>query len=791
MKWTGWLFVLRWRPVRSFLTAGAAAAVLLLGGCVNRSADHRPLVEYFDFSAAHAEATRWSQTGHIDFGTPDSRDSLMSGWSVDELWGGDTSFVWGIGDSSELQFDRFSRGDLRLQLRCRPLVGTGGQATRAFHIAVNGMSVTQVELQPGDFRTYEVLIPSDSLSLGGNRIVFHYDSAPLEESRPFGEKRDLRVAWDWLKVDSNESHRAPLPADGTGDYALVLPLETRTDFFVELRPGSRIQWTAANAWDGASASSTELHIEIETDGGERQTFVIRAPGLSEKNPVSPRLPPVRTFARISFLAVRNSGDVGAGGAQGMALYEPRLVGPPDPRKKTLSPQPTPENPAPPIIEQRQRPNIIVYLIDALRADHLGVYGYSKPVSPEIDSFAADAVVFERTFAQSSWTKTSVASILTGLFPLSHGTFHREDLLHKTPDVLPELLLEAGYQTMAVSASTVISPDFGFDRGFEEFHFIEASGNDFPIFAYSDVITDRFLGWVSDRVEDDEPFFAYIHTLDPHEPYGPPDLARDEISPRPSRIWELTRHWESRIDAFLETHDELSELDVRDHLLQLYDRDISFNDRQFGRLIEALKELGIYDSTVIVLLSDHGEEFLDHGHWTHGQTLYVEQLGIPLLLKLPRQWGRGRRVSSTAQQVDVTPTLLEAAGVEMPSSLEGRSLLPLIERFSRKAKEAAPVTDDLVLSNLRLDVAETDSIIWNNLHLIRWRPDEPGEKVELYDLASDPHEQTDLAPDRPAAVGFLRTLLRTSVRERSVSYQPQQIKIQGSVEERLRALGYIE
>jgi hypothetical protein len=128
---------------------------------------------------------------------------------------------------------------------------------------------------------------------------------------------------------------------------------------------------------------------------------------------------------------------------------------------------------------------------------------------------------------------------------------------------------------------------------------------------------------------------------------------------------------------------------------------------------------------------------------------------------------------------------------MPSSFEGRSLLPLIEGFSRKEKETPPATDDLVLSNLRLDVTETDSILWNDLHLIRWRPDEPGERVELYDLSRDPREQTDLSHDRSAAVGFLRTLLRTSIQERSASYQPQQLKIQGSIEERLRALGYIE
>ena len=790
MKMTGWLFVLRWRPIRRFLTAGAAAAVVLHGGCVNRSADHRPLVEYFDFSAAYAEATRWSQTGNIDFGTPDSRDSLMSGWSVDELWAGDTSFsfVWGIGDGSELRFDRFSRGDLRLRLRCRPLVGSGGPATRAIRVVVNEMGVTEVELQPDGFRTYEVMIPSEYLSVGENKIAFQYGSVPLEASRPYGEKRDLRVAWDWLKVDSNESHGAPLPADGMADDALMLPLKIKTDFFVELRPGSRIQWSAANAWDGASASSMELHIEVETDDGDRNTFVIRTPDLSKQNPGSQPLPSVRTFAKISFLAVRDSGVSGSDGGQGMALYAPRLVGPPNPPEKTSFSRPTPGQ-APPTAELQGRPNIIVYLVDTLRADHLGVYGYPKPVSPEIDSFATDAVVFENALAQSSWTKTSVASILTGLLPRSHGTFDREHVLPPIPSYLPVLLQDADYRTVAVSASGIISPDFGFDRGFEEFHFLEPVGDNHPVFAYSDQVTDLFLSWLSEHAGSNEPFFAYLHTLDPHAPYGPPSLDESAPPDRGSELWKLRQPAEGMINEFLASHPKHSKSDIRDHFLQLYDEDIFFNDRQFGRLIKKLKELGIYDSAIIVLLSDHGEEFLDHGHWAHGRTLYSEQLQIPLLMKLPGQVGSGRKITSVAQHIDLLPTILASIGMEAPAEVEGESLIPLIRGPIRKEDE--PALQTVALANLILDRIEIDSVLRGDLHLMRWEPDLPDERVELYDLREDPKERKNLAPQRPASVGFLRTLLKAMTLQGTILHEPGQLEIEGDVEKRLRALGYME
>lgn len=789
MKLKGCLSVLICRSGRNFLAAGTIVAVVLHGGCADRSAVHHSDLEYFDFSAAQAVAAQWSHTENIDFGTPDGRQVLLNGWSVDELWAGETTFVWGIGDSSELRFHRFSRGDLRLRLRCQPLAGFGGQATRAIRVAVNEVNLSEVELQPGGFRTYEVLIPSESLSVGENRIGFQYDSAPMEGSRPSGENRDLRVAWDWLKVDSNEFRGTSVPADGTADDVLMLPLGTRTDFFVELRPDSRIEWTAAPGWNAASSSSMELYIEVETDDGQRHTFVIRAPGLSEQHPGSQALPSVRTFARVSFVAVRVSGDSGSGGALGMALHAPRLVGPPEPHEKTSFQQHTSGKPAPPITKHGKRPNIIVYLIDALRADHLGTYGYSKSVSPNIDAFAADAVLFEKAFAQSSWTKTSVASILTGLLPRSHGTFERDHVVPPIPSYLPALLQDAGYRTVAVSASGIVAPDFGFDRGFEEFRFLEPEGDDQPVFAYSDEVTDLFLDWLSEHAESNEPFFAYLHTLDPHDPYGPPGLEENPPPDRGSELWEFRRPAEDVVNEFLETHPEFSKSDIRDHFLQLYDEDISFNDRQFGRLIERLKGLGIYDSTVIVFLSDHGEEFLDHGHWAHGRTLYSEQLHIPLLVKLPGQIAGGKRVTSVAQHIDLVPTILATAGVEVPSEVEGTSLIPHIRGPVRKQVE--PASRTVVLGNLNLDRIEIDSILRGDLHLMLWETDQPDERVELYDLREDPNERINLAPQRPASVGFLRALLKSSTLKRTVTHEPEQLRIEGDVEKRLRALGYIE
>ena len=374
---TGCLSLSDGRTVQNFLLVGTISAVVTLGGCANRSADPHAEVEYFDFSAAHAVAARLSQTENIDFGTLDGRKFLVSGWSVDELWGGEASFVWGIGESSELQLDRFSRGDLRLRFRCQPLAGSGGPVTRAIRVEVNGVHISEVELQPGGFGRYEVLVPAKFLSVGQNRIAFQYDLASLEGMKPADEVRDLRVAWDWLKVESNESQGASMNADRTvGDF-LVLPVETRTDFFVELRPNSRIEWTAIRGGSAAPTSSIEIHIEVEPDDGRTKSFAIRPSGIQGQGAGSQTLASTRGFSRISFLAVQSSGNEDSDGEQGIELHEPRLLGPPEPFDETSSPQVTIGQPLPLLTKQGKRPNVIIYLIDALRADHLGTYGYLR------------------------------------------------------------------------------------------------------------------------------------------------------------------------------------------------------------------------------------------------------------------------------------------------------------------------------------------------------------------------------------------------------------------------------
>jgi arylsulfatase A-like enzyme len=174
-----------------------------------------------------------------------------------------------------------------------------------------------------------------------------------------------------------------------------------------------------------------------------------------------------------------------------------------------------------------RPNVIVYLVDTLRADHLGTYGYAPPTSPSLDAMAAEGIVFERMFAQSGWTRTSVASLMTGLNPPVHGILGRDDALPEEAITLPVLMGDLGYETLAVITNSNVSETFGFDRGFDTFRYLREQVRDLnpEVHRLSDDVNTEFFAWLDDR-ETDRPFFAYLHTSDPYAPYTPrPPLSR--------------------------------------------------------------------------------------------------------------------------------------------------------------------------------------------------------------------------------------------------------------------------
>jgi len=316
------------------------------------------------------------------------------------------------------------------------------------------------------------------------------------------------------------------------------------------------------------------------------------------------------------------------------------------------------------------PNVLFILIDALRADHLGCYGYDRDTSPIIDEIAESGVTFENARSQASWTKPSIPSIFTGLYPIGHGVFTgstREEDGRLTSDTLrdefvtlAEMFEGEGYTTGAFINNVQIRAALGFDQGFAVYK--EGLGN-------AGQITDEVVDWMKGLGSD--PFFAYVHYLDPHWPYTPPAefLEAFPVEARGDLDFNAS-NWKTLEKSIKEKRFEPSNADL-DAMQSLYDAEILFTDSQVGRLLAELEQIGRLENTVLVITSDHGEAFMDHGGIGHGTDLHRELLHVPLIVKVPGV--RARRVDDPVELIDLMPTLAEVTGRVMPVDVAGVSL----------------------------------------------------------------------------------------------------------------------
>ena len=423
------------------------------------------------------------------------------------------------------------------------------------------------------------------------------------------------------------------------------------------------------------------------------------------------------------------------------------------------------------------------VVDTLRPDHLSLYGHPRPTTPRLDRRAERAVVFERAFSTSSWTLPAVASILTGRLPSGHGarslgdgedaerslaeaiergakTFSPLDVATPT---LASTLADAGYTTAAITSNPFLDPKFGLDRGFASYDQVPRRK--------ADAVTDAALAWL--REHHRGPFFLFVHFMDPHLPYRPPAELRGRFTA------EIDSHGNYSAAGVRSLRKALPELSAaqRAFLEASYDEEILFVDRELERLLKGLDALGAGDSTLVMLTSDHGEEFFEHGGFEHGHSLYDEVLRVPLVVwETHAEAGRRELPVSLA---DLTPTALEALGVRSPTRLEGSSFWPQILDGNRRSDRR------LIAAQGILHGGDQQAIIDWPHKLIHER--ELGV-FELFDLATDPGERENLATEEPAAVDSLRRAARLL---RETERSGEALELDATTLEELRALGYIQ
>lgn len=305
-------------------------------------------------------------------------------------------------------------------------------------------------------------------------------------------------------------------------------------------------------------------------------------------------------------------------------------------------------------------NVILIIIDTLRADHVGAYGYERDTTPNIDKLAREGILFKNVVAQSSWTKPSTASILTGLYPKNHGANTREEKLAKDNIMLSELLKERGYDTHVFTANPTVSSATGFNQGYDTF--LELVYPD----DYSDTLNEKLLPFIGD-LEKTSKQFIYVHYMDPHNPYLPREKHFSLSNP-----WDLDEDFFQEFFASSSTVSNEGAVAVNEMFINLYDDEILFNDKMVGDVIQALKDKEMYDNSIIVILSDHGEEFREHGSFLHGKTLLDEQLLVPWILWVPE--GEHKEIRKQTSHIDVLPTILSLLDIQTPDDIDGINAL---------------------------------------------------------------------------------------------------------------------
>ena len=383
---------------------------------------------------------------------------------------------------------------------------------------------------------------------------------------------------------------------------------------------------------------------------------------------------------------------------------------------------------PAVTVARQAPLAVVYLVDTLRADHTGIYGYARPTTPELDAFAKDAVVFEAAVAHASWTKPSVASILTGRLPAQHRAVQLRDPLDPSQTTLAQWLDAKGFATGAAIANSVIyGAESAFDRGFDFFAGLHGDDDTRSKLVGADVVVDTALAFLRSRRG--LPTFLYVHTMDPHVPYAPPSPFDRMFEPHASEAHPAR-------DPRTDYREPLD----RERMIAQYDGDIAFGDREFGRFVRELKALGLYDDALVVFLADHGEEFLDHGRWLHGRSLFDELVRIPMVVKFPDERGAGTRVARQVQGIDVVPTVLESMRVEGARALAGQALQRTLDSDAPPRPALAEISHrGFVAHGVRTE---------DEKYVRRFSPD---DDELLFDLKRDPKEQSSVAAERPERV----------------------------------------
>jgi len=424
------------------------------------------------------------------------------------------------------------------------------------------------------------------------------------------------------------------------------------------------------------------------------------------------------------------------------------------------------------INNPQGPNVILIIVDTLRADHLGCYGYNKNNSPNINRFSAESILFKNAISMAPWTTPSVASIFTSQFPASLGFSDEPVVLDEELLTIAEIFKEQNYKTEGIISHYMLATNLGFGQGFDKYNEKNAKGHGH---ISSPSIAQKAISFLEKNKK--QKFFLFLHFFDPHYDY----ILHNEYNFYPT--YDGTLYSGLSVGDLREKAPRMSENDIK-FIKALYDSEIKFTDNFIGNLFTKLKELGLDNNTMIIFTADHGEEFLERGDYWIGHTkkLYQEQIHVPLIIKIPDN-KESIKIDDHIGLIDLMPTIVEFAGLKIP------------EKYLYKG-EAIDLDNKDKLKN-KIIISETkryvflQSVIWDGWKLIL---DSDMNLKELYNLNKDPSELNNVVSENDMLLKTLEKILKDwnlSVELGKSQEKAKKPKFSEEQKQHLRSLGYIK
>jgi len=684
------------------------------------------------------------ETQIIDFKkVANPQEYFLQGWSFPQ-----ENHTWAQGKNCSIAFYRYdTKNDLEVEAVCRT-IPSRDRRKQLVSVFLNGNSVGSFIPDPMSFQSVRLILPSSFFIVGRNIIEFRssYTSKPSEILSGSRDSRDLSVAFQRIEFKQHLSHFV--------DKGL---LQKANSTFITF---------------GRLPAQFELFIQYENLRDTTSSIILTSE-LNERKTIS--LSP-RKNSYKKTIHLKNEGiyelRFGTKGRQdSYAIWSQIEVRIPKRSTDNLSKVKN--------VPHSKKPDILLYVVDALRADHMSCYGFQRRTSPNIDKFSQENALYLNAYSNASWTKPSGASILTGLYPKYHKTMKRDDRLPNEVVTLAEKLQEIGYYTIAFIGNGNLSHVFGLDQGFDLYK--EFFGT-YPYSQHvqSDTINEKVFEFFKEFLSQEErkPLFMLIWTVDPHDPYTPEESVKslfDIHRYTPIDTYDFRLLGKIRNGYIRPSKSQIEFMKIR------YDQEIYFNDKSFGELVNVMKNYGIYDNSVIIFTSDHGEEFFEHGGVAHGLTLYNDQIKIPLVIKMPEIEKKIHK--ERVQLFDIYPTILDMLKLKPSYELDGTSFLS-----SPDPNRTLYFEEELDLNDLNAVLYRDKKLIYNR-HFNRPPSSKSVPALELF-AQNDTFELNCLPfgghPDQMR----LQELFSFRNNRDKFGIKRQGVSIPAELDEKLKALGYI-